>query len=244
MARSLTIPNPSWQRSDPTRRRRTATLAALIIHLAGAIGIGWLNASWFILMTPVNLLAMMLLAWWTEQSVSRSGISFFILAWAVGMATEMIGVNTGILFGTYHYGTILGPQILGVPLLIGCNWYLILRASSGVATRMLAWLPLDRAKDIKHPGESQALRWAHPILGGILATGFDWVMEPVAIRLGYWTWFGDGHVPLLNYLTWFAVSTGLLAISQRFSISDANPFPARLYLVQLLFFLWLGWSLS
>ncbi|MBM3441773.1 MAG: carotenoid biosynthesis protein [Bacteroidetes bacterium] len=243
MACSLTLPKPSRQYSYPLRTR-AATLTALVIHLAGAIGIVWLKAGWFIQMTPVNLLAMMMLAWWTEQSLSRSWISFFLLAWAVGMATEMIGVNTGILFGAYHYGTILGPQILGVPLLIGCNWYLILRASSGVATRMLEWLYKGlQPRDIS-PIKSQTHRWIHPLLGAILATGFDWVMEPIAIRLGYWTWHGDGHVPTLNYLTWFVVSAALLTVSQRFSVSDANAFPSRLYLIQLLFFLWLGWHLS
>ena len=33
--------------------------------------------------------------------------------------------------------------------------------------------------------------------GATLAVFFDWLMEPVAVKLGYWTWNGDGIDPLI-----------------------------------------------
>lgn len=45
-----------------------------------------------------------------------------------------------------------------------------------------------------------------------LGAPFDWLMEPVAIRLGYWKWGGDGSIPLFNYACWFIVSLLLLLV--------------------------------
>ena len=42
------------------------------------------------------------------------------------MLTEAIGVNTGLLFGTYEYGANLGFKIFGVPLIIGVNWTVLI----------------------------------------------------------------------------------------------------------------------
>ena len=47
---------------------------------------------------------------------------FIGIAFATGMLVEWIGVHTGYLFGSYDYGTVLGPKLLGVPLIIGINW--------------------------------------------------------------------------------------------------------------------------
>jgi putative membrane protein len=227
------MPRPTWPTSS-INRRKAATAAAIVIHVAGAIGI-LLQAEWFVRMTPVNLVVMLLLTLWTTGEPSRNLLRFFAAAWTVGMATEMIGTNTGILFGDYAYGAVLGPGILGVPLLIGCNWFLILRTSSGVATRLAAVLKPGGGGNGTAAATSEP--WTIPLLGALLATFFDWVMEPVAVRLGYWTWRGDGSIPALNYLTWFGVAWLLLSLSARLRLSDANPFPARLYLIQLVFFL-------
>ncbi|MGL6269759.1 MAG: carotenoid biosynthesis protein [Chitinophagaceae bacterium] len=73
--------------------------------------------------------------------------------------------------------------------------------------------------------------------GALLAVFFDWVMEPVAVRLGFWTWAGDGKIPILNYLSWFYISTFLLLIFRFFNIKPDNIFAVNLFLIQLLFFL-------
>lgn len=239
MARGIIMPRPTWPTSS-FDRLTTATTAAIVIHVAGAIGI-LLEAEWFVRMTPVNLLVMLLFAFWTEGEPSRNLLAFFATAWTVGMAAEIVGTHTGILFGNYAYGNVLGPGILDVPLLIGCNWFLTLRASSGIAARLLS--AIDRKPGGGNsPTDARRTQWTLPLLGALLATFFDWVMEPVAVRLGYWTWLGDGSIPFLNYLTWFVVGWFLLSLADRLRLSDDNPFPARLYIIQLVFFLLLRWQ--
>lgn len=233
------MPRPTWPASS-INRLKTATTAAIVIHVAGAIGI-LLGEEWFVRMTPVNLIVMLLFALWTEEGTTRNLLTFFATAWTVGMASEIVGTHTGLLFGNYAYGPVLGPGILGVPLLIGCNWFLTLRASSGIATRLVSALQRSEAGAVALNGTSRT-QWAIPMTGALLATFFDWVMEPVAVRLGYWTWLGDGSIPPLNYLTWFIISYLLLYLAARLRLSHDNRFPAWLYLIQLAFFFILRWS--
>jgi putative membrane protein len=47
----------------------------------------------------------------------------------IGFITEWIGVNTGMLFGQYTYGSVMGWGLGGVPFTIGCNWFVVVYAS-------------------------------------------------------------------------------------------------------------------
>jgi bisanhydrobacterioruberin hydratase len=71
----------------------------------------------------------------------------------------------------------------------------------------------------------------------LLAVLFDWVMEPAAIRLGFWAWAGDGDVPFFNYACWFFVSLFLLQVMRLLKISTSNSFSFHLFLIQLAFFI-------
>ncbi|TAH06721.1 MAG: carotenoid biosynthesis protein, partial [Sphingobacteriia bacterium] len=84
----------------------TSTFLALLFHVSGLIGILFSPyKEWFIQNTPVNLLVMTVLLFWNQQKINRLLLLFFAIAFTVGMVTEIIGVNTGFLFGNYSYGT-------------------------------------------------------------------------------------------------------------------------------------------
>ena len=71
----------------------------------------------------------------------------------------------------------------------------------------------------------------------MMAVLFDWVMEPVAVKLGYWKWLGNGDIPFYNYVSWFVISVGMLAIFHFCKFNKQNKFAVNLLLIQLLFFL-------
>jgi putative membrane protein len=73
--------------------------------------------------------------------------------------------------------------------------------------------------------------------GALLATVFDWIMEPVAVKLGFWTWLGTGEIPLWNYVCWFGISALLMAVFQACSFPKRNLFAVHLLIIQTLFFL-------
>jgi putative membrane protein len=75
--------------------------------------------------------------------------------------------------------------------------------------------------------------------GALLATFFDWILEPVAIKLGFWSWLGDGSVPFFNYVSWFIISALLLFIFRLFHFNKHNYFAVHLFIIQFLFFLFL-----
>jgi putative membrane protein len=160
---------------------------------------------------------------------------FLLTCFIFGIIIEIIGTNTGILFGDYTYGTTLGPKIFNVPFIIGINWFTVMFCC-GSAMHMMMF------KLVKKIGADEVIK--KPILktisvivdGATLALIFDWLMEPVAVKLGFWTWLSL-DIPLYNYVCWFIVSAGLLVLFRKWEQPKANPFALHLLCIQVLFFL-------
>jgi putative membrane protein len=175
---------------------------------------------------------------WTQ---SNRNLGFFLsiaIAFAAGMSAESIGVNTGLLFGEYRYGSVLGPRILGVPLIIGFNWFMVSFAAAATVELLLDnVLPRLQWAGFSRVGEGFPRGILHVLLAAGAATCFDWVMEPVAVELGFWTWTGGQGIPLLNYVCWFVLSLLLVATQKLLRVETRNLFAANLFLVQALFFL-------
>jgi len=77
------------------------------------------------------------------------------------------------------------------------------------------------------------------VLGGAaMATFFDFILEPVAVKLNFWTW-NNGDIPLYNYLCWFLVSAVLLRINLQLKQVNAHVFASSLLIIQAVFFLML-----
>ena len=110
----------------------------------------------------------------------------------VSFGIEWLGVRTGKIFGGYVYGETLRPSVGGVPISIGCAWFVMLIASTAVAQKIapksLAGNPFKLAFFV-----------------AALMVCFDLLMEPAAVKLDYWRWI-DNRVPLQNYLMWFGLS--------------------------------------
>jgi putative membrane protein len=75
--------------------------------------------------------------------------------------------------------------------------------------------------------------------GATIATCFDFILEPVAVKLQFWSW-ENGQIPLLNYICWFTISAILLGIKLYFKAIRFNIFATSLLIIQALFFLMLN----
>lgn len=213
-----------------------ATAIAVFFHSIGLVGLLFFDKTFFLAATPVNLLLSFALLIWTQREKNIAFFVFIIICFGVGIAVEIIGVNTGILFGDYTYGNVLGFKIQQVPLLIGINWFLIIYCC-GISIQTLLMKAINRvaADTGKAPMALKALSVI--IDGATLAVFFDWLMEPVAVKLGYWNWNGDGSIPMLNYICWFVVSILLLTAFHFANFNKQNKFAVNLLLTQLMFFL-------
>jgi len=209
---------------------------ALLFHVTGLLGIlGTPYKDWFVYSTPIVLLTMFLLLTYEQIKLIKAYFIFFFIAFVIGMATEMIGVNTGILFGDYQYGQVLGPKIVGVPILIGLNWFIIVFCSGSLITQCIQLLQQKFPVKITSTTRTIAV-----VLGGAaMATCFDIILEPVAVKLNFWSW-ENGQIPIFNYICWFVISAILLGFKISLNKMSENIFAASLFVIQVLFFLMLN----
>jgi putative membrane protein len=215
-------------------RQQIATAIAVLFHAIGLIGILVFNSDIIIRSTPINLLLMFALIIWTQEAKNIFFIIFIAVAVAVGIAAEIIGVNTGQLFGEYNYGTVLGYQFNNVPLIIGINWFVIIYCC-GVSVHMLLMKAIEKLSAEMATPKKAVKAMSVIVDGATLAVFFDWLMEPAAVKLRFWQWKED--IPLYNYICWFVVSMLLLTVFHFCKFSKRNKFAVHLLLIQAMFFL-------
>jgi putative membrane protein len=192
-----------------------------IFHLAGIILLNWSSGFLYSLaldFVPINLILTSLLVIKFQKEYSGRFWIFSIIAILSGFFVEMAGVNTGLIFGHYQYGDVLGPGILGTPWIIGLNWFL------------LSYCILCLLDFLTWPA------WVKFFLATGLMVGLDYLMEPVAMRLGFWSW-EEGNIPVQNYVGWAALSA-LIFLQPFFnSFQRKNRVAAAAFIIQVLFFL-------
>ncbi len=151
----------------------------------------------------------------------RRLIPWSIIAFILTFSLEALGVYTGIIFGTYQYGETMKFRLLNVPLIIAFNWLILILATSSLA-RLISSNP-----------------WINTTLAAIFILIFDFIMEPVAVMLDYWTWAGS-IIPVQNYLAWFIIAWVLSSYLQFREVKLKSPLLRAYFFIQLVFFIALG----
>ena len=135
----------------------------------------------------------------------------------IGFSVEGIGVATGALFGNYSYGSTFGFKLFETPLMIGVNWLFLALSTYGIVqyfTKKALWLIL---------------------LPPVLMTSLDYLVEPVAMKLDFWSWENDS-IPLQNYAMWFLTSLFIHSIIYLFKPKINTKISIVVFSVQVLFF--------
>lgn len=217
-------------------RCKIATAVAILFHAVGLVGILFFDRQFFISSTPYHLTLMFLLLLFTQEKINVAFILFCVTCFAVGMMAEIQGTSTGALFGEYIYGSFMGPGYKNVPFVIGLNWIVIIYCCGITVSMVLE--KLSRRLAEMTGGPTPALRMFSMISdGAMLCVFFDWIMEPAANKLGYWTWLGNGSIPFYNYLCWFIISAVLLVVFSSLKFSKRNIFAVNLLLIMMMFFM-------
>ena len=211
-----------------------ATSLAILFHIIGITGILFFDKDFFIRSTTFNLLLMFALLVWTQDKKNKFSWLFLGSCFLTGVGVEIIGVKTSALFGHYQYGNVLGPGVMNVPWIIGINWFIIIYCC-GISVHTLLMKISNRVSATETPQSLKALSII--VDGATLAVFFDWLMEPVAVKLNYWHWNGDGSIPFFNYICWFIVSVLLLTVFHFCKFDKQNKFAVNLLLIQFMFFL-------
>lgn len=207
------------------RIKKHPKLAILIvIHFVGLLGLStWLRDS-LVWMSSINLFITGAFLFDELRKGEGRYIMAFVLLFTLGMAVEILGVQSGFPFGEYSYGEVLGPKLAGVSLIIGINWFYLVVCAVGAS------MLLFRKK------------WMVILIAPLLLTGMDMLIEPVAIALDYWQW-GAVDVPMSNYIAWYLVSIPMVLLYISLIPKPPQRFPALVLVIQLVFFVVLNITL-
>jgi putative membrane protein len=202
------------------KTERIALIIIVLFHIVGLIGFVIPSLTvLFIKLVPWHLLLMAGVIVYSYNQLSAKFLSFGLLVFTIGFSAELIGVHTGLLFGNYSYGETLGIKLFEVPLMIGVNWFLLIYSTGVLMQR-------SRTKNI----------YTRVIVGALVLTFLDILIEPVAVHFDYWHWMGN-TIPLKNYFCWFILSAGMLFVFEKFQFNPQSKAAAALLIMQFVFFI-------
>ena len=205
----------------------TSKISVFIIwlfHLCGMVGISYGNKEFFLAFTPINLFISFVLLFVNQKQLESKELKSAFLIFFIGMISEILGVNYGLIFGDYVYLDNLGFKIFGVPVLIGVNWIILTFITGSLSSFIFK------------------NKYVSILMGAILMIGLDLLIEPVAPLLGFWI-FDLQKVPLQNYLGWFVIGMITQALFQ-FKIAEKElTFSTHLLIINAIFFAFLNYQI-
>lgn len=205
--------------------RIAAIIVLVILHGVGLWGFS--NPEWesyFRNLTPYHLLITAVITILFHQPWNKRIAIYLGVIGFLGWGIEVIGVQTGLVFGAYHYGEVLGWAPGGVPLLIGLNWAVLVYAVGMIFLKV----PLPY--------------WVKAGIGSAILIIFDFGLEQFAVSKGLWIWEAD-VIPFQNYAGWFIMAYLFLIVFYRLGFSIRNPIALPFLLIQAMFF-YLGWVIG
>jgi putative membrane protein len=155
----------------------------------------------------------------------RRGLLIIAALWLTGTCIEAFGILTGFPYGKFIYpGGTIGAKIADVvPWTVGFAWAPLVIGSYVLSGNILQKAPL----------------WQRISGGAIILVLFDAVLDPAAVALQYWEYFGTTQyygVPLTNFGGWMISGTiGNILLHQLRGTSTLVPGAATSFLMQLSF---------
>jgi bisanhydrobacterioruberin hydratase len=195
---------------------------SVILYLIFGFGILWhalpVTRDIVISLTPIALVIAYIIVLFPEaKGKNVNVIIWFALVSVITYLLEVIGVSTSLIFGEYMYGGSLGILVLGVPIIIGLNWSLIIWGSTEIASRLKV-----------HTG-------VKVLIAAFLAVFLDFLIEPVAASLDYWKW-QDNIIPFQNYAAWFVIALLFSFTYFLLKLKSRSNLPVHFFITQVLFF--------
>lgn len=203
----------------------TPKIAIWILAIVYTVGIVGLiipdSRALFTGLTPYTLLLSFFILLFFNKKWDAGFFMALVLISLSGFFIEYIGVQTGMIFGRYTYGSGLGYKWNGIPLLIGINWFFMVYCSRALAQKITSNTFLS------------------VFLAALFMTGYDYLLEPFAVQFDLWKW-NAGVIPLQNVFGWLVVSLLLHFAYQSSTKQVANKLAIPIFVIHLLFFIVLG----
>ena len=200
---------------------KTKSKAFLIIfYIVGITGIIVpATRTLFIKLIPAALiLNVAILAVFHRGRPEKAMLIAFPVIFLLSFVIEVIGAETGVIFGNYRYGEGLGLKVYNTPLIIGINWLMLVYMTASIT----------RKYNIRvFPGI---------IIASLMMVIYDIVLEQVAPKMDMWYW-EDNIVPLQNYAAWFILAMGFHSMFNLLKVNTKNSLAEAVFFYQFCFFL-------
>ncbi len=159
----------------------------------------------------------------------RPAATLLVVAGGTGLVAESVGVGTGFPFGEYAYAGTLGPQLLGVPLLVPLAW------------TMMAYPTLLAARWLVGPHG-----WGAGPVAAVALAAWDLFLDPQMVAAGHWAWAfpepglpGIEGIPATNFGGWLLVAVAMQTALHRL-LPPTRPLASTVVPAALLTWTWLG----
>jgi putative membrane protein len=138
----------------------------------------------------------------------RHTLLFFGITVAVSWSYEHVGVETGLIYGAYHYTDALGLKLGHVPIIIPIAWFMMIYPSYIIANLIGSgrqMMTRDK-KNNNNPITLVQILWLS-FLSAVIMTAWDLVVDPYLSgpTERAWIWEDGGQyfgVPLHNFGGW------------------------------------------
>lgn len=183
----------------------------------------------------------------------RHTLLFFGITVAVSWSYEHVGVETGLIYGAYHYTDALGLKLGHVPIIIPIAWFMMIYPSYIIANLIAGGrqkvMMIRGNKSNSNNNYSNNRTTLLQILGlsflsAVIMTAWDLVVDPYLSGPSEraWIWEDGGQyfgVPLHNFggwlLTTFTIYFLFQLLSERkFQVSPSRPLSTPIILLPLI----------
>ena len=202
----------------PPRYHPAIRTVLVLAYAAGIIGLQLpALAGYFRPLSPLTLISSLVVLLLYHGDWRPAFWIYAVVTVFAGYLIEVVGVHTGLIFGEYAYGWGLGTQLWAVPPVIGINWLTLSYCCGSVCDRL------------------QTPAWVKVVVASTMMVVLDFLIEPVAVALDFWTWFGQ-PVPVQNYIGWWFVSASLFILWYALPFRKENRLAKWVLTLQFLFF--------
>jgi uncharacterized membrane protein len=180
----------------------------------------------------------------------RHTLVFFGITVAVSWSYEHVGVETGLIYGAYHYTDALGLKLGHVPIIIPIAWLMMIYPSYIIANLIRSGRLMMRGEGEEEEEEENSrtplvqLLWLS-LLSAVIMTAWDLVVDPYLSgpTEKAWIWEDGGGqyfgVPLHNFggwlLTTFTIYFLFRLLSERkFQVRPSHPLNTSIILLPLI----------
>lgn len=155
----------------------------------------------------------------------RRTLVFFAMAGAISWGYEQLGVETGLVYGNYHYTDYLGAKAGHVPIIIPLAWFMMIYPSYVVANLIYSGRPLLQTSKM-------ASIVLISLLSAAIMTAWDFVIDPYLSghTVSAWVWEDGGAyfgIPVHNFFGWilttFTIYFAFRVFERNCKASDSFP---------------------